>query len=234
MHAVILAGGEGRRLQPHTDNLPKALVPIDGEPVVGIVLKLLARAGVTTVDLAVNHRADQIRDALGDGQAFGPTLKYWHEPAPLSTIGPLTLIDTLPETFLVLNADVLTDLPFRALYDEHLAHNAAMTVATTTRIEHTDFGVMSVNDNKGIVSFEEKPGRSLTVSMGVYVLNRSLVTGLDRGTRFGFDDLMLQMLREKQVVRSFPWSGYWLDIGRPDDFQRAQQDSALYKRWLLH
>lgn len=232
MHAVILAGGEGRRLQPHTDSLPKALVPVGGEPVVAIVLKLLAKAGVRTVGMAVNHRAEQIVTALGDGSSFGLLLKYWHESTPLSTIGPLTLIENLPETFLVLNADVLTNLPFHSLYDKHRANGVELTVATTTRIEQTDFGVMTSDARDEIVSFQEKPHQSLMVSMGVYAMNRSLLDRLVRGARFGFDDLMNRMLREKRTIRSFPWSGYWLDIGRPDDYQRACQDAEIYKSWL--
>jgi mannose-1-phosphate guanylyltransferase len=233
MHAVLLAGGEGRRLAPLTDSIPKALVPVGDEPVLAIVLKLLVKQGVRTVDLAVNHHAEKISQAIGDGSQFGLDVKYYHEATPLSTIGPLTLIEKLPEQFLVMNADVLTDLPVDAFYQYHCNSGAALTVATTGRIERTDFGVIETNSKKMVTGFAEKPSRELTVSMGIYAIRRELVNKLEKGKRFGFDDLMLLMLKQKWPVQTFPWDSYWLDIGRPDDYERAREDTDRYKSWLL-
>ncbi len=232
MHAVILAGGEGRRLAPLTDSIPKALVPIGDEPVLAIVLKLLAKQGVKTVDLAVNHQAEKILQAIGDGSKFGLRVKYHHEVIPLSTIGPLTLIDSLPDQFLVMNADVLTDLPIRKFFEWHIQSNFELTIATKKRIEQTDFGVIETNSEKRVTGFAEKPYRELTVSMGIYAVNRELVNRLDKGKRFGFDDLMLLMLKQKWPAQTFHWDGYWLDIGRPDDYERANEDIATYQSWL--
>lgn len=232
MHAVLLAGGEGRRLAPLTDSIPKALVPVGDQPVIALLLELLARQGVKSVDLAVNHQADQIRDAIGDGTQFGLSIRYHHEPVPLSTIGPLTLIDHLPDQFLVMNADVLTNLPIREFFDTHARSDCALTVATKKRIEQTDFGVIYANRENIVTRFVEKPTLELTVSMGIYAMKRELLKSLEKGTRFGFDDLMSLMLKRNWPVQTFPWEGYWLDIGRPDDYEHAQRDVAIYQSWL--
>lgn len=232
MHAVILAGGEGRRLAPLTDSIPKALVPVGNEPVLAIVLKLLAKQGVKTVDLAVNHQSEKILQAIGDGSQFGLVVKYHHEATPLSTIGPLTLIDDLPEQFLVMNADVLTDLPIRKFFEWHTESDFGLTVAMNKRNEQTDFGVISANYENIVTRFSEKPILELTVSMGVYAMRRELVNRLEKGKRFGFDELMYLMLDNEWPVQTFPWDGYWLDIGRPDDYERANGDIATYQSWL--
>lgn len=232
MHAVLLAGGEGRRLAPLTDSIPKALVPIGEEPVLILLLKLLAKQGVTSIDLAVNRYADQIMQAVGDGRRFGLAVRYCHEQIPLSTIGPLTQIENLPDQFLVMNADILTDLPISTFFDTHCRNDSTFTVAVKKRIETTDFGVIEYNKESLATGFHEKPSRELTVSMGIYAMKRKLLDSIPKEVRFGFDDLMHLMLREKHPVRVFVWEGYWLDIGRLDDFERAQRDLEIYQNWL--
>lgn len=232
MHAVLLAGGEGRRLFPHTEQIPKALVPIRETPVIALVLRLLARQGVTSVDLAVNHRADQIRAVIGDGRNFGVPVRYCHEPTSLSTIGPLTLIDDLPAVFLVMNADVLTDLPPKTLLDAHHRNGAFCTVACTRRHEQTDFGVLTVGADNQVTAFTEKPTASYLVSMGMYLMSREILSDIPRGQRYGFDQLMMDLLKRNQPIHAIEWDGYWLDIGRPADYERAQLDADRYDRWL--
>ena len=224
MEAVILAGGKGTRLQPLTAEIPKPLVTVGDRPIVEILLRGLKRAGVSKVHLAVNHLAPLIMATVGDGRKFDLEVAYSHESTPLSTVGPIKLIAGLPETFLVANGDVLTDLDFRELYEHHLRSQARVTVATHSRHSRIDYGVLEVDRDGRMVGFQEKPARELIVSMGVYVFSRSVLDLVPDGQPFGFDDLMYLMLRRKEPVHTLPYSGYWLDVGRPEDYEQAQRD----------
>jgi len=196
MHAVILAGGKGVRLRPYTTALPKPLVPI-GEryAILEIVLHQLAAHGFRSVTLAINHLGALIQAFIGDGSRWGLSVEYVEETIPLSTVGPLFgMRDQLPEHFLVMNGDVLTDLNFGHLLHEHLLTGAALTVATATRTTKVDFGVLAVEGGQ-IVDFNEKPTFAHRVSMGVYGLSRSTLEPYPAGRPFGFDQLVLDLLR---------------------------------------
>lgn len=223
--AVILAGGQGTRLRPFTSTLPKPLVPIGDHPIIEILLHRLKRAGVTTVHIAVNHLAHLIEEVLGDGRRFGMTISYSKEDQPLSTVGPLTLINDLPDHFLVCNGDILTDLDFAALYTSHVNSGCELTVATKTRTDRIDYGVLELDPGNRVVRFEEKPSVTHAVSMGLYVFSRTVLNRVPLGRRYGFDDLMHHLLAEQVAIHAFPYDGFWLDIGRPEDYERALEAS---------
>jgi NDP-sugar pyrophosphorylase family protein len=225
--AVVLAGGKGNRLMPHTAELPKPLVEVGGRPVAEYLLQRLKRGGVGRVIMAVNHMADQIERRLGDGSQFGLQIKYSHEPAPLSTVGPLRLIKDLPENFVVANGDILTDLDIGALYRYHIERRAELTVATYRGTEKIDFGVMETDSENAVTAFREKPDYHFIVSMGIYVFNRSVLDLVPHNQPFGFDELMLTMLERHRRVLAYPYDGYWLDIGRPADYEKAQGEIEL-------
>jgi NDP-sugar pyrophosphorylase family protein len=221
MRAVILAGGKGTRLRPFTATLPKPLVPVGDRAILEIVLMQLKQAGVERVTMAVSHLAHLIRAYFGDGERWGLAIDYSLEDKPLSTIAPLTLIDDLPERFFVMNGDVLTDLDFSRLYQDHVENDADITVATFERDARIDFGVLETDEDSRVVGFEEKPSYHFSVSMGVYVVSRRLLDVVPAGEPFGFDDLMLACIERGLNARTFPHGGYWLDIGRPDDYAEA-------------
>ncbi len=223
MRAVILAGGKGTRLRPFTATLPKPLVPVGDRSILDIVLAQLKAAGVTRVTMAVNHLAHLIMAYFGDGGRWDLQIDYSLEDRPLSTIAPLTLIDDLPEHFFVMNGDVLTDLDFGDLYQRHVASGAEITVATFERDARIDFGVLRSDEARRVVGFEEKPSYHFTVSMGVYVLSRSLLDVVPPGEPFGFDDLMLTCIDQGRQAMTYPHDGYWLDIGRPGDYEEANE-----------
>ncbi|MEE2785866.1 MAG: sugar phosphate nucleotidyltransferase [Myxococcota bacterium] len=223
MYAVIMAGGKGTRLRPFSIVLPKPLVPLGEQPILQVLLKRLKGHGVHNVTLAVNHFAELIQAFFQNGEKLGMSIKYSTEEKPLSTIGPLKLMeDQLPETFLVMNGDLLTDIDFVDFMAFHRRHEGEVTVAVYGRRVQVDYGVMHLDDHGRLVDFEEKPNREVQVSMGVYAIDRSILRLVPHNESFGFDDLMNVMLAQKLPVHTYQHTGFWLDIGRPNDYEHAQ------------
>jgi NDP-sugar pyrophosphorylase family protein len=222
MRAIIMAGGKGTRLRPYTTLIPKPLVPLGGKfSILEIVLMQLERSGFTHVTLAVNHLSHLIMSYFGDGSRLGIKIDYSIEEQELSTIGPLTLIDDLPETFLVMNGDILCDLNYRDFFETHIKNGSEVSVSAFNREVKIDFGVLRYDDAGHLTAFQEKPKYDYSVSMGIYCINRTVIDRLVRGKPYGFDTLMLDAIRQQQLVKIEPFNGYWLDIGRPDDYEYA-------------
>jgi NDP-sugar pyrophosphorylase family protein len=219
--AIILAGGRGRRLEPYTSVLPKPLMPVGNRAIVEITVDSLIESGFPDITLCVGHLAHLIK-ALFDGSPRNAALKYVHEPEPLGTAGPLRLVDGLTDTFLLMNGDLLTDLDFSELVEAHRRAGNAITIATHERRDTIDYGVLHVEDGESprLVRYEEKPEVALTVSMGIYVLEPSVLEQIPDGY-FDFPDLVRRLLDQGSRVGTFPFSGFWLDIGRRDDYEKA-------------
>ena len=234
MHAVILAGGKGVRLRPYTTALPKPLVPIgESHAILEIVLHQLAAYGFTSATLAINHLGELIRAFVGDGSRWGMEIDYAEETAPLSTVGPVfALRDRLPEHFIAMNGDILTDLDYADLLQFHTLSGAPLTVATARRSAKIDFGVLDVHDGK-IVGFTEKPSLDYLVSMGVYGMSRETIEPYPAGSPFGFDELVLDLITRQCQPATYKFDGYWLDIGRPDDYDEANRSFAELRPMLL-
>jgi NDP-mannose synthase len=230
--AVVLAGGKGSRLRPYTVVLPKPLMPIGEYPILEVILRQLAAQGFSRVTLAVNYQAEIVRAFCGDGSRWGIEIDYSLETIPLSTIAPLRLIGDLPENFLLMNGDVLTDLSMQKLYEDHVREKRQFTIAASERTNVVDYGVLHAKDNR-LVGFEEKPKFQYLVSMGVYILNRLVLDRVPVGQKYGFDDLMLDMLSHNEAVHVERHPGYWLDIGRIDDYMRAIDEFDNRRRQLL-
>jgi NDP-sugar pyrophosphorylase family protein len=224
MQAVILAGGRGTRLAPYTTVVPKPLMPIGDMPILEVVLRQLRTAGFSDVVLALGYLGGLIRAFFDDGSRYGLRLRYSQEEKPLGTVGPLTLMTGLEETFLVMNGDTLTNLDYAALVRHHREQGAAATVATHQREVAIDFGVIECDEAGRLVGYVEKPRYSFEVSMGVYVFDRRILGHLERGRRFDFPDLVKLLLARGESVSRYAFSGYWLDIGRPDDCALAVQE----------
>jgi NDP-sugar pyrophosphorylase family protein len=233
-HAVILAGGKGTRLRPYTTSIPKPLVPIgDDSAILEIVLRQLARDGFRRITIAIGHLGELIRAYVGTGAKWGLEVDYATEEKPLSTMGPVVaVLDRLPEKFLVLNGDILTDLRYSDLLEAHTASTAPLTIATHRRRVDVDFGVLTVKSGK-VVGFTEKPKLDYQVSMGVYALSRSALADYPAGKPLGFDRLVLDLLAKGRNPTSYPFDGYWLDIGRPADYDRANIEFAQFRSALL-
>jgi NDP-sugar pyrophosphorylase family protein len=224
--AVILAGGRGTRLKPFTVALPKPLVPVGERPILEIIVHQLVSQGFQHLTLAVNHQADIIRAYFGAGEKYHARIDYSLERQPLSTMGPLRLISDLPDNFLVMNGDVLTDIDYSKFFEQHIAENALMTVSAISREYLVDYGVLKIDAAGNLAAFEEKPRSRVLVSMGIYVLNRAILELIPADVPYGFDHLVLDLLKTKRPVKVIPYDGYWLDIGRPEDYERATLDFA--------
>lgn len=225
MISIILAGGKGTRLKPYTTVLPKPLVPIGEKAILEILLARLRKSGVTKAYLCVNHFRELIMAYLGDGSKLGLEIEYVFEDKPLGTVAPIRLIPDLPEDFLVMNGDLLTDLDFTELYRKHTTGKALLTVSTYQRTTKIDFGVIDLDEDKKMIQgFREKPVYDFEVSMGVYAMNRKVLELVPYNEPFGFDNLMLKMLEQNQPVNVNRFGGYWLDIGRPEDYEKACGD----------
>lgn len=211
------------RLRPYTHVLPKPLLPVGSKPVLELLLCWLRRSGNRDVYVTTGYLGHLIRAFCGDGHFWDLRIRYSEEHEPLGTIGALSLLrDELDEPFLVVNGDVLTDLNLSAFVRSHRASGAALSVATMQRSIHVDFGVIEVESCR-IVGFHEKPSYSHLVSMGIYCMEPTVLGHIPCDVPFGFDDLVSRMLEIEAPINVFQHRGFWLDVGRIEDFQKAQE-----------
>ncbi|HJR56524.1 MAG TPA: sugar phosphate nucleotidyltransferase [Rhizomicrobium sp.] len=232
--AVILAGGRGMRLRPYTVVLPKPLMPIGDFPILEVIVRQLKNRGFDHITLAVNHQAELIVAFFGDGTKWGLKIDYSREDRPLSTMGPLQLIPDLPENFLVMNGDTLTDLDYATFLDAHCADGNIFTISSFVREHRVDYGVLEPDTSRRLGGFREKPVLTYEVSMGVYAVSRAAAAMIPAGRAYGFDNLMLDMIAGKTPAHIVRHEGYWLDIGRPDDYAQAIEDFDKMSARLLH
>jgi NDP-sugar pyrophosphorylase family protein len=225
MKAIVLAGGKGMRLAPYTSVLPKPLMPIGERAILEIVVEHLARCGLTDITLCVGHLAHLIEAVFDTGASRGVSITYVREEEPLGTAGPIRAIGDLNDTFVVLNGDVITGLDLRDLIDYHRRSRNTMTVAATERRTLMNYGVLHLEADRGganrIVAFDEKPELTSVVSMGFYVLEPKAVEIIPRRERFDIPDLISGLLRIDEPVGAHVYDGFWLDIGRHEDYERA-------------
>ncbi len=232
-HAVILAGGKGSRLRPYTVVLPKPLMPIGEYPILEVIIRQLVTQGFTKITLAVNHQAELIAAFFGDGSKWGISINYSLEDQPLGTMGPLKLIKDLPDNFLVMNGDILTDLVYGDFFDTHVKNDALFSISSHLREQKIDYGVLQTENNI-LTGFKEKPTKHFEVSMGIYMLSKKVLDYIPENTPFGFDQLMLSFLDQQKHVFVNTYTGLWLDIGRPDDYIEAIECFDQLKDKILY
>lgn len=224
--AIILAGGKGTRLRPYTVAMPKPLVPVGNKPILEIIIVQLAKQGFKKIVITVNHQADIIMAYFGNGSKWGVKIEYSLEDKPLGTMGPLKLIQNLPENFLVMNGDILSDIDYAVFLEKHIKSEKLFSIASYKRIQKIDYGVLEVKDNV-LLGFQEKPESQFIVSMGIYSVSKKIIEYIPDNQFFGFDMLMLELVEEKIKVGVYEHKGYWMDIGRPDDYEQAVEDVEL-------
>jgi NDP-mannose synthase len=225
LRAVILAGGKGTRLQPFTVNFPKPLMPLGDTPVLEVLIQRLIHCGITDITLTLGHLAELVKAYFDHRHQLVRqiTLRYVEEEEPTGTAGSLGLVTGLDDTFLVMNGDLLTNLDFDALVQFHREQKALLTIATHARRVKIDLGVLQFDDDYRITGYLEKPETTYHVSMGIYVYEPAVLQYVEPGQYLDFPDLVLRLLAHGERVCAYPNDSLWLDIGRPDDYAKAQQ-----------
>ena len=225
MKAVILAGGRGTRLHPFTVSFPKPLMPLGEVPVVEVLMKRLISFGIRDMTLCLGHLAGLLEAYIEQRKSLKSQIKltYVHEDEPTGTAGSLSLVPGLDETFLVLNGDLLTNIDIAALVAYHKEQNAALTIATHVRKVKIDLGVLEFDENHVITNYREKPETTYHVSMGIYVYEPRVLAHIPKGAYLDFPNLVMKLVRANEKVVSYVTDCVWLDIGRPDDYARAQE-----------
>jgi NDP-sugar pyrophosphorylase family protein len=225
MKAVILAGGKGTRLKPYTTVFPKPLMPLGDKPILEIVIGQLKSRGFDEAIITVGHLAELIMTFFGDGSKLDIKIQYSREDKPLGTAGGLGLIkQELNETFLMMNGDVLTTLDFSHLVNYHKRNGAIATIALKKRDVKIDFGVVEIDGDNCIEGYKEKPEIEYLVSMGVYVFDPNVLEYIRPNEYLDFPDLIKELISNGETVKGYVYDGYWLDIGRPDDYEKASRD----------
>jgi dTDP-glucose pyrophosphorylase len=224
---VIMAGGEGKRLRPLTESTPKPLLSVGGRPILEILIEHLRQSGLADIVIALHHKPEMIREHLGDGRRLGVRLEYVEEPAPLGTMGALTLLrDRLDSSFFVVNGDIVTRCDFRAMWDFHRSQpHVAMTVGVSLHQVEIPYGEFTVKGDR-VTNVEEKPRKEFPVNAGIYVLDPSVLDAIPPSRYFDATDLIRVLLAESKPVAAYPIREYWLDVGRQDDLDRANRDLA--------
>ena len=232
MRAVILAGGKGTRLLPYTTVIPKPLMPVGNKPILELIIRQLKHRGFSQVTMAVGHLAELIEAYFGDGRKYDIQIDYSREEEPLGTIGSLGLIEGLDETFLVMNGDVLTDLDYLELVDFHKKQQTMATIATYNKEFNVDLGVLEMDEDFRLKQYIEKPILKYNVSMGVYIFEPEILSFIKPNGYLDFPDLVLTLIKAGKEVIGFSFDGYWLDIGRHEDYVRAQEEFETLKEKL--
>jgi NDP-sugar pyrophosphorylase family protein len=226
--AVILAGGKGTRLGPYTTILPKPLLPVGDQAILEVVVSQLRRHGFTDMVFAVGYLAHLIQAVFGDGTSRDVAIRYHFEDHPLGTAGALATVDGLDEPFLLMNGDVLTTLDYDALYAAHVASGNILTIATNPRVVPVDFGVLHMNGGAGgmraVTRYEEKPDLEYAVSMGIYLMDPAVRDYIAPDDYLDLPNLVRLLIEAGEPVGGFTHPGYWLDIGRHEDYERALTD----------
>jgi len=224
MKAVILAGGKGTRLKPYTTVFPKPLLPIGDNPILELILRQLKSQNLKDIIIAVGHLGELIMNFFKDGSQLGVNIKYSKEDQPMGTAGGLSLIEEeLKETFLMINGDTLTTLNFSELINYHQRSGAIATIALKKREIFIDFGIVELDSAGCIKGYTEKPTINHLVSMGVYVFEPRVLEYIKAGEKLDFPDLIKTLISNDETVKGFIYDGYWLDIGRPEDYEKANE-----------
>lgn len=223
--AVIMAGGEGKRLRPYTETIPKPLLKVGPKPIIEHNIDRLINVGINDIQISVNYLADQIEQYFGNGQMKQISISYLKETKPLGTIGSILLMNEPKyDDIIVMNSDLLTNIDFEEFYRSYKNSGAMMAVASTTYHVDVPYAVLETDKNQFVKSLKEKPRYTYYSNAGIYILNRQVLDLIPKDTFFDITDLMSKIIELDRGIVTFPISGYWLDIGKMEDFEKAQED----------
>jgi len=233
IQAIILAGGKGSRLRPYTTVLPKPLMPVDEYPIAEIIIRQLKTSGIENIVISTGHLAGLIESYFGKGKKWGVNIKYVRESKPLGTAGAIKCVQKLEDNFLVINGDILTDMNFKELLKTHKSNKSLATIAIKERKVKTDFGVIEHDQHGNLIDYIEKPEHKSYVSMGVNMFHKRCKKYIQKDEYIGIPELILRMRHAKEKIKCFQTKALWLDLGRLDDFNSAQDVFVKYKHKFL-
>ncbi len=200
-------------------------MPIQDKPILEIVIERLRQAGIQEIIIGTGHLSELLQAFFGDGRKFGVNITYSREDEPLGTAGPLNLVrEQLTETFLVMNGDILTDIDYPDLIDFHTKERSIVTVALSQRDVDIDFGVVTLDTENRLLEWREKPVIEYLVSTGIYLFEPEALDALPAAGFFNLPDLIVRLAGEGKKVKGYRHHGYWLDIGRAEDYAKACED----------
>jgi dTDP-glucose pyrophosphorylase len=223
LHAVIMAGGKGQRLLPLTEKTPKSMLPLGSKPIIEHNIDQLISYGIEKITISVRYLSDQIMNYFGDGTSKGIAINYIEEEDPLGTIGCLAQIGEIRhESVLLLNSDVFTNIDFEAFFLDFETSGAEMAVASIPYTVDIPYAIMELNENL-ITSFKEKPKHTYYANAGIYLIRKKSLDYIPKETFFNATDLMAAIIEHGGKLIHSPITGYWIDIGKHDDYRKAQE-----------
>ena len=235
MRAIILAGGKGTRLAPYTTVFPKPLMPVNGMPILEVIVRQLAHFRIREMVFTVSQQSEPLLSAFfGNGGRYGVAIRYSREEKPLGTAGPLAIIPDLPETFLVMNGDILTSLNYQKLIRYHRQHRGMVTIAMNQKRIQLELGVMECNRAHQLTRYVEKPTFLYAVSMGIYIFEKKVLDWIPREKYLDFPELIQKLIRQRVKVVCYPSNDFWLDVGRHEDYEEAQRKFQEMRKKLLY
>lgn len=221
---VLMVGGLGTRLRPLTEETPKPMLMVGNKPILQTIVEKFAEYGFVNIIMCVNYKSNIIQDYFKDGSAFGVKIEYVLETQRMGTAGALSLLKEIPnEPFFVMNGDLLTNVNFEHLCHYHLSHNAMATMCVREYDFQVPYGVVNIHDSK-IVSIKEKPVYKFFVSAGIYMLNPETIYSIDKDKFFDMPILFEKLIEQGDNTLSFPIREYWLDIGRMEEYEKANSE----------
>jgi dTDP-glucose pyrophosphorylase len=221
--AVVMAGGKGTRMRPLTETVPKPMLPVGDRPVMEHVLEQLQKVGISHVSITTHYMPEAIEEHFGDGRRFGVEIDYVNEKEPLGTAGALGLLKSPKGPLLVINGDVLTQVNFRSMFSYHADNHADMTVGVRRFELQVPYGVVDMDESQ-VVRLDEKPTYRFFINAGVYLIEPAVLSLIKTDERLDATDLIDRLIEARKKVVGFPIHEYWLDIGRPDDYARANKE----------
>lgn len=222
--AVLMAGGKGERLKPLTDNVPKPLLKVGDKPIIEYNIDRFIEYGIDHIHISVRHMASQIKDYFEDGSPKNINISYVMETEPLGTIGSVSMIKKFHhDTVLVMNSDLLTNIDLEEFYRDFENNDAEMAIATIPYTVSIPYAVLET-EKDSVISIKEKPNYTFYSNAGIYLIKRDIINLIPENKFFNATDLIEMLLKMNKKVSSFPILGYWLDIGKHEDFKKAQED----------
>lgn len=229
MQAIILAGGLGTRLHPFTQVIPKPLLPVGDRSVLEIQIEHLKKYGINEIYFAANYKADLLKTYFGHGKKYGVKINYSIEQKRLGTCGPISLLkDKLHDSFLVLNGDVLTNIDLSKAYNYHIEKGGMITVVSKDVTFPLSYGNLKTKNDR-VIKIVEKPDIKVEITVGIYFMSTKIFEYIPYNKQFGMDDLIKKLIKEKEEIFRYKMDEYWIDIGKMEDYNKAQED---YERHL--